>query len=238
MYLGFGELPCFWTISLPLKELNLFHRFQKMPCQALAAQGELLGCHNRQLPFPVLPKSPKFCRKRGGFWAHTLPLLAPAKTWIPVILTSTFPSQQILFHLQTELSVSPKIPYQANKKRLWGRKMKVFPRKRAAAPPGATSAVGGWTLQDKNIYPDLLKMIYWQEFPIGNVEQTHAGRSWELLSPLPSLGEHIRTSSWEAVGNYLEDGTAFPEFCNTWNLPKSPKLVHLHKWREFMTELT
>lgn len=108
MCLGFGEFPGFWTILLPSKHLNLFQTCQNLACQALAAQEELLGCNNRLFPLPVLLKSPKFCRKRGGFRAHTLPLPAPAKPLIPIILTSTSPSKQIRFHLQTELLVSPK----------------------------------------------------------------------------------------------------------------------------------
>lgn len=93
-------------------------------------------------------------------------------------------------------------PNQANRS-LWGWKIEFFPRKRAAAPPGATFAVGGWTSQEKNIYPNLLRMINWQEFPFGNTEQIHTGRSWELLSP----GEHRSswTSFWKVVENCLED---------------------------------
>lgn len=104
--------------------------------------------------------------------------------------------------------------------------MEVLPRKRAAAPPGVTSAVGGWTFQDKNIYPNLFRMIYWQEFRIGHAEQTDTGGSWELLSPLPSLGEN--RSSRKAVGNCLED-SLWECYSIPWTLQhlKPPKVTEI-----------
>lgn len=128
IYLGFGEFPWIWTIFLPLKEMDLFLTCWNLPCQALAGQVELLGCNSHLFPFPVLPKSPKFCRKWGEFRAHTLPLPAPVKPWIPIILASAFPSKQILFHCKPNSSRAPKpgiTPNQANK-RFSGGKLRFF----------------------------------------------------------------------------------------------------------------